>query len=720
MNFSINKIRDFLGEVEAVSTETPYQLYEKIAPAEVVQATYVCAVPLRLDRDLANNLIGRFVGANDKTSNILESLMNAPFIIPSSGATWRYDRLARQYFLRQVESNAEYARPIHGYLLEHYQKSVNGFSSQVKCAYHTIPIDPEAGNEKYKQLFLNSFYTNNLEQQEVIENLVEQQRERWLRGYAQELAFYRAMYQYRKANYLQAQRTFSEIVAKYEVANEYIGIAYHLLGWINWNINYSLIDAEEQLRTALQMHQELGIRRGEAQVRHTLGRFLQISNPSEAEEQLRTALQILQELGDRHGEAQVRHTLGRFLQTTNPPETEEQLRTSLQILQELGDRRGEAQVRHTLGRFLQTSNPPEAGEQVGISFQILRELGDRDSEVKVWQTYTRIIKEKELEDALEMSQGFLKIVADYIEGQLQHAKILKELERYPEALVHIQNVIGKNPEHAKAHNDYADTLKLMGKDYYTQAENYYRTAIRLHDKDDDLYAAMFRHNLAMLLSEIPEQHVEALDWWLKAIDANPNFVWSYVELGLFFYRVAKDIKTSTEYLIEGITHARSRGVKEAATKATEALRAIWEETRDPTAEKAILQVEGAKFAKRERVLRSRIASYHGHDIQAAKSRHYLAQLLSTITDRASEAVELWKEAIEIFPRFVWSWINLGEFIYMSGDDLEEAIGYLLTGLSIAEEEGLTYAITKAKEILQKIYHDPHHPKLMGKFGEDTK
>jgi len=111
-----------------------------------------------------------------------------------------------------------------------------------------------------------------------------------------------------------------------------------------------------------------------------------------------------------------------------------------------------------LGRFLQTSNPPEAGEQVGISFQILRELGDRDSEVKVWQTYTRIIKEKELEDALEMSQGFLKIVADYIEGQLQHAKILKELERYPEALVHIQNVIGKNPEHAK---EAASTIGMI-------------------------------------------------------------------------------------------------------------------------------------------------------------------------------------------------------------------------------------------------------------------
>ena len=127
---SMDRLEKFIAESENMSFEEPYQFYEKTVPASVLQAIYVCAIPLRLETDITVELIEKFVETDSTGSNILDYLLEMPFVVRSSANTWRYRKSARKYFLYKIESNIEYARQIHEFLSRHYQKSVNGFSSQ--------------------------------------------------------------------------------------------------------------------------------------------------------------------------------------------------------------------------------------------------------------------------------------------------------------------------------------------------------------------------------------------------------------------------------------------------------------------------------------------------------------------------------------------------------------------------------------------------------------
>lgn len=90
------------------------------------------------------------------------------------------------------------------------------------------------------------------------------------------------------------------------------------------------------------------------------------------------------------------------------------------------------------------------------------------------------------------------------------------------------------------------------------------------------------------------------------------------------------------------------------------------------------------------------------DIRAAMAKNDLARLLAELgEDYHDEAEKLWLEAISIFPKFPWSYIELGDF-YKKKDRNKDAVMYLVKGEKKAIESSKPEAVEKAKGVLEEI------------------
>ena len=95
--------------------------------------------------------------------------------------------------------------------------------------------------------------------------------------------------------------------------------------------------------------------------------------------------------------------------------------------------------------------------------------------------------------------------------------------------------------------------------------------------------------------------------------------------------------------------------------------------------------------------------YKEKDLLAAKIRNDLAILLSGIDAKYyKEAKSLWKEAIEIWPDFVWAYIELSNFYLKKTHQVKSARKYALKGLVVAKKKSILNAISKAEQILEEI------------------
>lgn len=63
---------------------------------------------------------------------------------------------------------------------------------------------------------------------------------------------------------------------------------------------------------------------------------------------------------------------------------------------------------------------------------------------------------------------------------------------------------------------------------------------------------------------------------------------------------------------------------------------------------------------------------------------------------------LWEEAIDIFPDFAWSHIELGEFYYQKEDNIKNAVKYIYQGKLIAEKNSILSAIDRAEKLFIEI------------------
>ncbi|MEW5897475.1 MAG: hypothetical protein AB1668_07305, partial [Nanoarchaeota archaeon] len=103
----------------------------------------------------------------------------------------------------------------------------------------------------------------------------------------------------------------------------------------------------------------------------------------------------------------------------------------------------------------------------------------------------------------------------------------------------------------------------------------------------------------------------------------------------------------------------------------------------------------------EYFLQALINNHKKRDVIAAKCRNDMARLLVK-EGKYDKVKNLWEEAIIIFPDFVYSYLELGDFYYQKENDIENAIKYIYEGKLIAEKNSIPLAIEKAEKILKEI------------------
>ncbi len=160
------------------------------------------------------------------------------------------------------------------------------------------------------------------------------------------------------------------------------GRAAHHLGII-CNYLADNIKAIKYLETALEIQQEFGDSRGQADSLGDLGNvYFDLSDYAQAREYYERALAIEQEIGNRLQESNCLGSLGNIYSSLGHYErAREYHENSLAIKQEIGDRRGEAVSLGNLGNvYYSLGDYERARDYHEKSLAIVQEIGDRSSE----------------------------------------------------------------------------------------------------------------------------------------------------------------------------------------------------------------------------------------------------------------------------------------------------------------------------------------------------
>jgi tetratricopeptide (TPR) repeat protein len=142
-------------------------------------------------------------------------------------------------------------------------------------------------------------------------------------------------------------------------------------------------EAREKFFKALEMHQQIGNRAGQAQTLHNLATIdLREGKYKEAREKFFKALEMHQQIGDRVGEADTLHQLASIdLYEGSYKEAREKFIKVLEMRQQIGDRAGEGVTLHNLASIdMEEGNYQEAREKFIKVLEMRQQIGDRAGE----------------------------------------------------------------------------------------------------------------------------------------------------------------------------------------------------------------------------------------------------------------------------------------------------------------------------------------------------
>ncbi len=484
-----------------------------------------------LSDEVATQLIEQTVDLSLDIDLLFDVLHSVDFVIERN-SEWHIRDSEREFLLQLLYKDPHKLKECNSVLLgiaNNAHPSNAGttvptyLTSKAGIAYHTAVLDSKEALIHYADAYTGH---NTGEQWLLGELAGEQQRFGIISASAIEPYFLRGMTAYRENRINDADQLLRRVCKSNEIRIE-VAIALHIVGLIRIR-QYHLKEAERLLRRSL----EIGER-----------------------------------LGNLHHQSMVMHSLGNLIGKQEPEEAERLLRRSLEMREQLGDLSGQSMVMHSLGNLLKAIDLFRSGEQFAFSLRLNQETGNTDGYIKVsrtiYQTITELKRSNESDSALDFINGCLSIFPNSLELEIHKVNVLLDLQKYPDALVSINEVINRNPESSVAYNTRANIYKSMGKDTYSEAQRDYRYAIEFGSELKPRSRSMFRHNLAKLLSEISGNQDEIVALWEESIQIDPKFVWSYAGLGEFYFKFVNDMDSALNYLNQGLNIAKKHGIPDA-------------------------------------------------------------------------------------------------------------------------------------------------------------
>ncbi len=171
-----------------------YQILEE--QPKINHALQICSVPLRLTRDLVNDLVSRF--ASGVTVEELYQKANQLGLLTRRGKNeWRLDQKARKHFLTVLENqNPQLARQAHTAMLDYLGSPIyptpDEDHTRLYQAYHTTPLDQDAGAKLYWITYCRIRASNRSPMLPVLTELTESQN-RCLTNHEQNSKLYHAV-----------------------------------------------------------------------------------------------------------------------------------------------------------------------------------------------------------------------------------------------------------------------------------------------------------------------------------------------------------------------------------------------------------------------------------------------------------------------------------------------------------------------------------------------
>ncbi|KAJ7300458.1 hypothetical protein DFH08DRAFT_725292 [Mycena albidolilacea] len=169
-----------------------------------------------------------------------------------------------------------------------------------------------------------------------------------------------------------------------------------------------LLDAEEMLKAALEMHMEGDDKQGQANDLHRLGNlYLRLSQVEEAEKALKAALELHTEVNNKLGQANDLQSLGDlYMRLDQVEEAEKALKAALELHTELNHKLGQANDLRSLGDLYLRLDQVEEAEKaleaaLELHIEVNHKLGQANDLRSLGDLYLRLDKAEEAEKALK-------------------------------------------------------------------------------------------------------------------------------------------------------------------------------------------------------------------------------------------------------------------------------------------------------------------------------
>ncbi|MFH1563521.1 MAG: hypothetical protein ABIF11_08955 [Nitrospirota bacterium] len=206
---------------------------------------------------------------------------------------------------------------------------------------------------------------------------------------------------------------------------------------------------------------------------------------------------------------------------------------------------------------------------------------------------SRLEQEDKYEELINICRAGLKVNPTNVKTRYRLAETLEYLGNKTEALNQYKEITKlKNvEEYAPAWDRCASILVDLG--LYDEAKYFLQVLINDH-KNRDLLAAKCRNDMACLLVK-KEEYEDVKSLWKDAIDIFPDFVWSYIKLGKFYYREENNIESAVKYVHQGKLIAEKNSILPAVEKAEDILKEIKAKIGDDEFEQIIIEFESGKL-----------------------------------------------------------------------------------------------------------------------------
>ena len=213
-----------------------YEEFERDTDPLTVRAIRACAVPIRLDKELASVILNsKFVGCNGSSQEMLTQILRLPFVHRRPDGSFKYAFNARCYFDEQLraelttngnEANDSYGE-LNQIIAEYFQdkmRRLNGDAPKgsymarqlaLSEAFHRIPSDTHQGMSELGSFVARSMFVNSLPDTIAARNISEY-REPFLKGKEWfESYFIQAKFFYENNDYDKARPLLEKIYQMY-------------------------------------------------------------------------------------------------------------------------------------------------------------------------------------------------------------------------------------------------------------------------------------------------------------------------------------------------------------------------------------------------------------------------------------------------------------------------------------------------------------------------